>query len=265
MQHGFAARNGVLAVFLARADYTGIERVLERSHGGFFSTFASGSSSTSTHDASSAFAGFGTDWETENVLIKPYPLCAALHAPVDCVKLLQEKHKDLLQNLKKVKSVKIEMGDGAHRKGGWKLETRVVETISAQMNAAYAVAVQLVDGEVVPTSFALDKLNREVLHDLIQKTVCVHQESFDRSLRTRVTVNFLDDAKDMVEMVDMPHGVQPKLTDEEIMEKWKTATTGLLDEERRSLIVNDVMRIEGLSNLDHLLGELRKHVGCILK
>lgn len=39
MQHGFAARNGILAAFLARAEYTGIERVLERSYGGFFSTF----------------------------------------------------------------------------------------------------------------------------------------------------------------------------------------------------------------------------------
>ena len=35
MQHGFATRNGLLAANLARADYTGIERVLELSYGGF--------------------------------------------------------------------------------------------------------------------------------------------------------------------------------------------------------------------------------------
>lgn len=88
MQHGFAARNGIFAVFLVRADYTGIERVLERSYGGFFSTFAPGLSSASAHDVDSAFASFGTDWEIENVLIKPYPLMAGLHASVDCARLL---------------------------------------------------------------------------------------------------------------------------------------------------------------------------------
>lgn len=157
------------------------------------------------------------------------------------------------------------MGEAAYKHGGWKLETQAVEVISAQMNAAYAVAVQLVDGEVIPTSFALDKLNREVLQNLIQKTVCVRQENFGHTLRTRMTVTFLEHAEDVVEMVEMPRGVRPKLSDIEIMEKWETLTTGLLDEERRNLVLDSVMRIEGLSNMDHLVGELRKRVGCILK
>lgn len=35
MQAGFGSRNGVLAAFLAREDYSSIERVLERFYGGF--------------------------------------------------------------------------------------------------------------------------------------------------------------------------------------------------------------------------------------
>lgn len=124
--------------------------------------------------------------------------------------------------------------------------------------------MQLVDGEVIPTSFALDKLSRKELHDLIQKTVCVHQENFNHSLRTRVTVSFLDHEKDVVETLEIARGVRPKLSDKEIMQKWETLMTGLLGEERRSLIADDVMKIEELSSLDHLLGQLRKHVECIL-
>lgn len=42
---------------------------------------------------------------------------AALHAPVDCARLLQEKRRDLFQNLETVTSVKIEMADAPFKKG----------------------------------------------------------------------------------------------------------------------------------------------------
>ena len=35
MQHGFAARNGLLGTLLARGGYVGIKKVLEREYGGF--------------------------------------------------------------------------------------------------------------------------------------------------------------------------------------------------------------------------------------
>lgn len=46
---------------------------------------------------------------------------AALHAPVDCAWLLQEKHRDLFQNLETITSVKIEMGGASFKKkdGNW--------------------------------------------------------------------------------------------------------------------------------------------------
>lgn len=46
---------------------------------------------------------------------------AALPAPVDCAWLLQEKHRDLFQNLETITSVKIEMGGASFKKedGNW--------------------------------------------------------------------------------------------------------------------------------------------------
>lgn len=264
MQHGFAARNGLLAAFLARADYKGIERVLERPYGGFFGTFSPGSKASSPIDTKSVFASLGIEWEINNILVKPYALMAALHAPVECVRNLQRQHKTMFQKLGNIKSIKIEMGDEAHKHGGWELETRMLEVTGAQMSAAYAVAVQLVDSEVLPTSFAPDKLNREILHELIRKTLCVHQAEYDHSLETRITVQFLDHA-DVVEVVKMPRGVQPRLNDEEIKDKWKVSMAVLLDEERRQKILKDTMNIEELGSLDHLLRRLGKDVGSILE
>jgi aconitate decarboxylase len=43
MHHGFAARNGFLAAFLAKGEYVGIKKVLERSYGGYLAMFGQGS------------------------------------------------------------------------------------------------------------------------------------------------------------------------------------------------------------------------------
>lgn len=60
---------------------------------------------------------------------------------------------------------------------------------------------------------APDKLNREELHDLARKIVCIRQEDFDY-LKTRITVKFkfMDGVNDVVEMVEAPRGVQPKMS-----------------------------------------------------
>lgn len=88
IQHGFGSRNGVLATFLTREDNSGIERVLERSYGGFFTTFSPSSKSLSD-DETSPFASLERGWEVKNVVIKPYALMAASHAPVDCARETQ--------------------------------------------------------------------------------------------------------------------------------------------------------------------------------
>ena len=90
------------------------------------------------------------------------------------------------------------------------MDTNKTEPISARMDASCAVAIQFVDWEVMP---APDKLNREELHDLAQKIVCVRQEDF-YYLKTRITVKliFVDGVNDVVEMVETPWGVQPKMS-----------------------------------------------------
>lgn len=262
MQHGFPSRNGLLAAFLARSDYTGIECVLERPYGGFIGTFSPHIKDLSAVEASMNLDSVGTRWEIKDIIIKLYPLMAALHAPVDCVRALQDKYKDLFETVDSIQSIKIEMGEVAYKHGGWKVEKVPLEVTGAQMNAAYAVAVQLVDRKVVPTSFATGTLDRDILYDLIKKTVCELRKDFSLG-RTRVTISFSDHA-DVVETLEMPRGIVPKLSKEEVVEKWEILTTEILDEKRRKAILQDVMRIEQLSSLDQLIAQLEEEVGSVL-
>ena len=264
MQHGFSARNGFVAAFLARGGYTGIERVLERGYGGFFNTFCADEKAFPATGKESVFANLGSAWETCNILVKPYPLMAALHAPVDCIRLLQDGHGRASFMPERVESIKIEMGEGAHKHGGWKVKTNSLEPTGAQMNAAYAVAAQLTDGYVVPMSFSQEKLNRPVLHDLIGKTQCIHQCEFDRSLKTRVTIK-LSGMGAHEATVEFPRGTEPKLSESEIRNKLEVSLVGCVDDDRRDFVVDRVMALEHLENLGDLLSELKKPVESILK
>jgi len=77
MHHGFSARNGLYAAFLAAGGYTGIKRVFERDYGGFLSTFGEGHDPDATQIADA----LGERWETERIVVKPYAAMGGLHAP----------------------------------------------------------------------------------------------------------------------------------------------------------------------------------------
>lgn len=263
MQHGFAARNGLIAAMLARADYSGIEEVLERPYGGFFSTFTGYGLSQRATAMESVTANLGSQWEINGILIKPYPLMAALHATVDCVRLLQEKYDSRFDSLDEISEIMIELGEAAYKHGGWKVESDSLEPTGAQMSAAYAVALQLVDRRIVPISFSPENLNRQILFKLIQVTQCVHQKSFDDSLKTRVTFH-LRDGPDLVETIDMPRGVSPQLSAQEILHKWSLGAGQLLVAQRRDKLENSVMLLDRLDSVNELVNQLGGKVGNIL-
>jgi aconitate decarboxylase len=81
MQHGFAARNGLQAAFLAAAGYTGIKKVFELQHGGFLSVFGEANSP----DLSLISAGLGERWEIEQIITKTYTVMGGIHAPLDAL------------------------------------------------------------------------------------------------------------------------------------------------------------------------------------
>lgn len=120
MQHSFAASNGVLAAFLARADYTGIERMLERSYGGFFTVFSSGLASLPADEKVSPFESLGTDCEREEILVTPHALMAAIHAPTDRIRPLQDMHKITFQNAANIKSIMVQRVERHLRRVGRK-------------------------------------------------------------------------------------------------------------------------------------------------
>ncbi|OJJ45316.1 hypothetical protein ASPZODRAFT_143957 [Penicilliopsis zonata CBS 506.65] len=247
MQHGFAARNGLFAALMARSGYTGIKRVLERPYGGFLSTFSLGNGREPRYRPERVVEALGSSWEMDRIVVKPYASMAATHSTIDGLIALQVRHPGEMKDVNRIRRITIEMSEPAFKKGGWKPEKPLTPT-GAQMTAVYAAAMQLLDGQVQPAQFAPAQLERVEVWELMERIVCVHNPALD-TYQQRIHVEIgLDDETvaltTLTQFVDAPRGNKIPLSNEEILDKWRVVTAGVITAHRRAAIEEIVLNLD---------------------
>lgn len=272
MQHGFAARNGLLGAVLARQGYSGIEGVFERSYGGFLEMFSQGVTVDERRNLPEELTmGLGSRWEIENVRVKVHAAMAGLHSTIDCVEKLQAGDKEQRfsgERLGEIEEVITEHGAAMYEHGGWIApENEPLSSVAAQMSIQYAAAAQLLDGEVL-MAFDADRLNRPEVRKLMKKVKPTHNKEFDKDknggFRTDVTVRFKD-GKEVKTMVHAHRGIEPPVTNEEIVHKWRSLVRDVLSEERRDQIEEAVLSLDSLDDVTDLIRLLKSNVQCPIK
>jgi aconitate decarboxylase len=259
MQHGFAARNGLLGAMLARGGYVGIKKVYEREYGGFLDMFSKGNGKEPQFLTEELTKELGEDWKTEKVKIKPYAAMAATHGAIDCVRKLQREHPGEMKAFGEVEKIVLEMGEVEFHHGGFEVQ-RPLGSVGAQMSAKYVAVTQLVDGDVLPPSFRHDMLERDEVWKLVEKTQCVQSSELPKWSQ-RVEVMFKD-GKTLGAEVKAPKGVDPEMTNEEILKKWRDLMNGVIDDERREKIEKLCLGLEELEDvmeLNDLMAGLTKN------
>lgn len=193
----------------------------------------------------------GEEWKTEKVRIKPYAAMAATHGTIDCVRKLQENYPEEMKDLEGIESVRLSMGEVAFHHGGFKVE-RPLSSVGAQMSCAYVAATQMVDGEVMPREFRSDMLERDAVWQLVDKITCVQAESEpENKWKTVAEVIWKDGRRANVEVM-AARGVDPELSNEEIVEKWRSITRNVIDDERAAKIEKACLGIEELEDVKAL-------------
>jgi 2-methylcitrate dehydratase PrpD len=249
MQHGFAARNGLLAATLAAGGYRGIKQVFERPYGGFLSTFGEGHDP----DASQITAELGRRWETERIAVKPYAAMAGLHATIDAARKLLEAGP---LDPERVESITISVSEPAFHHGGWRAE-RPLAAVGAQMNLAYAGGVTLLDGTALAAQFAPDRIDSDDVWELIERTTVRHEPAFDARVEdgynTRLEVT-LADGRTRSSFVEHPRGgLLAPLTNQEVVEKFRALVEPLIGVDRARAIEQTVLAIEELAEVGELV------------
>src|SRR5271155_1237447 len=261
MQHGFAARNGLTAAALAGAGYTGIKRVFERRYGGYLATFGQGHPT----DATAIYKGLGSVWETQRSAAKHYAAMGLLHAAIDAALKLRATGEAAIDEIARIDIV---MSEAPYSHGGWQA-TRPLTTIGAQMNAAYAVAVALLDGSVLIDQFGQRRINSDDVWRLIDRTHTHHEKSYDalpasQRLTTRVLITF-HDGTTRQQIVTHPRGTgDHQLTNTQIVDKYRNLTHSVIEPDRRHAIENTVLGLETLDDIAILTGMLNPPVNAAL-
>jgi 2-methylcitrate dehydratase PrpD len=249
MQHGFASRAGLTAAALAATGYVGIKRVFEREYGGWLPVFGEGHHP----DASQITAGLGTLWETERIAAKAYAAMGLLHAAIDAALQLRAEDKVTSDQIERID---IYMPQAAYGHGGWKA-VRPLEPIGAQMNVAYAVAVALLDGQVLIEQFSAKRINSDDVWKLIDRTQTHHQDAYDHlpvddRLTTRVRLT-LKDHSVRERVVAHPRGTGDRvLSDADIVAKYRSLTASVINSDRQAAIEKMVLSLESLDDISEL-------------
>ncbi|KIV84595.1 hypothetical protein PV11_00367 [Exophiala sideris] len=254
MQHGFAARNGLCATFLARGGYIGIKQVFEQPYGGFLTQFSAGNGKTPNFLPDEISKDLGKEWKIAGVRLKPYASMAGTHPTIDCVRLLQQQYPEAVssQSLQKIKSITIEMGSDAFHHGGWH-PTRPLTSLGAQMCNAYVAASQFIDHNVLIAQFEPAMLDRDAVWGLVEKTTCVQNDNLSKFAQ-RVTVSYEEGSGigPISGKVENARGVDPEMSNEDILEKWRQLTTGLIEDRTREEIESMVLNLESCKDIKAL-------------
>ncbi|KAH7192909.1 uncharacterized protein B0J16DRAFT_66849 [Fusarium flagelliforme] len=261
MHHGMAARNGFMATILAQSGYVGIKQVFEREYGGFLKQFSSGNGKNPQYRVEELTNGLGEKWQTDGIRVKPYAAMAGTHPSIDCIRHLQYQNPVKMKSFDEIKRIEILLGEAAFHHGGWKAERPLTAT-GAQMSNSFTTATQIVHGQVLMPQFTPDMLENQQVWQLVDLTECkLHITDGDSIGAQEVRIEF-QDGTILHHAVPNAFGVNPPLSNEDIVFKWRELTKGIVDEDVVRRIEGMVLSLEEQSDIGglcELLGQTSKN------
>jgi aconitate decarboxylase len=262
MHHGFAARNGLYGALLARRGYTGIEDVFDLPWGGYLSVFGE----CHDPDASQLICDLGQRWETERIVVKPYAAQGGLHAAIDIILDLCRSH-DL--HADDIRSIDIDLSEPIYHHSWWNAERPLAPT-GAQMHIGYAIAVAILDRQVLAQQFSPSRIDSDDVWDLLARVTANHRAEFDASGpigrgQTEVRVTLRAGEQLSGSQFASRSAMRP-LRNEEIVEKFRALlTVGVIDSVRQVEIIERIATLEECADLADLRALLADPVGSVFE
>lgn len=222
---GKAAENGLLAVLLAKAGYTGPATILEGEHG-FLKAF----SFERKWDVDMIIGGLGKEYRGYGTSFKPYAGCRFFHQVIDATLALVDQHKFDSASVEEV-IVRV------YRTAYLTLFTpesrryRPGTVVDAQFSIPYAVAVSVLHGRPLPKHFTDHMIRQPDILALAGKVKGIPDDEYEsrypKRFPTEVTVR-LKGGKTIRAFRDLPSGdpenpiyAEPGRFEREILDKFR--------------------------------------------
>lgn len=162
---GWAGVGGITAASLARAGFVGTGKIYEGADG-LFRTHAGAHYDEVNYEPLTE--GLGERWRTEEVAVKPYPICHILHACVDSALALRQKHALQAGDISRVR-VLLHPDTFHYVCEHPEMRRRPTTDYMAKFSAHYTVAAALVRGKCGYAELEQDAITEPAILALAQK------------------------------------------------------------------------------------------------
>ena len=246
-----ATQSGVLAALMAEKGYTGPEHVVDGKEG-------------LTHCFGPEWKldlltdGLGESWRITQCGMKAFPTEALTHTPISAT-LDLVKQNDLKPD--QVQQVQIRslaraadiLSDPS------KYDPRSKET--ADHSLPYVIAAALVDRQVTPAQFTMEKIMDPAIRAQLKKIEVVADPEIEKVFPAlqRVIVNITTkDGRTFTRQLDYPKG-DPRnpLTDTEIEEKFAALAEGVLSKSAQQKLKDAIWNLEKVGFVSKLMGMMK--------
>lgn len=235
---GHAAQGGLMSACLARDGFTGPAQIFEQVWGGFDHTFAKDS------DVPEAWTeGLGEVWKMHRVSIKPHASCRSTHSSVDAVDILR---KEMGFGADDVEKIEIVISPFVHGMcGGFDRNPMP----AAQLSIPCSVAVDLVYGDAMLTSFSRKNRNDDRVRALMDRiSFTIDKEMPD--LEEPTVIVTLKDGRTGKRQVAVPLGSPANpLSDEGLFRKFRSVVGMVFDEASANSLIGKLMALEDCADV----------------
>jgi 2-methylcitrate dehydratase len=242
-----ATQSGVFAALLAEKGYTGPEHVIDGKEG-------------LTHvfgpewNLDLLTEGLGESWRITQCGMKAFPTEALTHTPISAVLDLVKTN-----NLRPDEVQRIQIRSLARAadilSDPSKYDPHTKET--ADHSLPYVIAAALVERQVTPVQFAMEKILDPQIREQLRKVEVVADPEIEKVFPAlqRVIVNIdTTDGRRLSKQLDYPKG-DPRnpLTDQEVEEKFSALSEGVLSKNAQTRVKDAIWRLERTGSISELM------------
>src|SRR5436853_990843 len=246
-----ATQSGVFAALLAEKGYTGPEHVVDGKEG-LTQCFGP------EWKLDVLTQGLGDSWRITQCGMKFFPTEALTHAPISAVlDLVKENdlHPDQVEKIQ-IRSLARAadiLSDPS------KYDPHTKET--ADHSLPYVIAAALVDRQVTPAQFTLQKIMDPIIRGQLNKVEVVADPEIEKVfpalqwVSVSITTN---EGKSVTDQLDYPKG-DPRnpLTDQEVEEKFSALGDGVLSKAQQEKLKDAIWNLEKLNSVNQLMALMK--------
>jgi 2-methylcitrate dehydratase len=254
-----ATQSGVFAALLAEKDYSGPEHVVDGKEG-LTHVFGPEWKLNLLTD------GLGDSWRITQCGMKAFPTEALTHTPISAVLDLVKSNDLRPEQVEKIQIRSLARAADILSDPS-KYDPHTKET--ADHSLPYVIAAALVDRQVTPVQFTMEKIMDPKIRAQLQKIEVVADPEIEKVFPAlqRVVVNIqTTDGRSFSKQLDYPKG-DPRnpLTDQEVEEKFAALADGVLSKDAQTRVKDAVWNLERVRSVSELMALLKTDVRPALK